>query len=99
MMVAVGVIAAVTPASAATSVLSDSQYLNLAHCAGLAKGQGQDSTGYEQRLDQEAGLRQSFILDQAQENQRDGMREAARTDAKAKAYVASQVSACKALAE
>lgn len=92
MMVAVGVMAVVTPASAAgTAYLSDAQYLAAARCAGLAQGLGADSAPYAKVLDNQDSGREGIVTDRAATTREEAAREARHAGPDARGHLAAEL--------
>lgn len=92
MMVAVGVMAVVTPASAAgAAYLSDTEYLAAARCAGIAQGLGADASPYAKVLDDQDAGRQGFVASLAASRREDATREARNAGPDSRGHLAAEL--------
>lgn len=87
-----GLLAAVSPASAAgNSYMSDSQYLAAARCAGIAQGLGADASAYDKVLDDQSGGRETFVTARAGSSREDAAREARHAGPDTKAHLSAEL--------
>jgi len=76
--------------------MSDTKYIAVAHCAGIAEGVGADATPFSEVLKAQANSRLGEVIDRADEARADAKRDAAHAGADGKAGYARQLDgACK----
>lgn len=77
-VLAAGVSAVATGASASEPRMSDADYWQASHCLGLAKGLGDDTRALEAYLDRQSLLRDAFIADEGKDKTEAAARQAKR---------------------
>jgi hypothetical protein len=97
LMAVAGVAAAVSPAQAQPANLSDSDYLQAAHCIGVAEGLGADGKPLSKWMDSESFNHPSYIVDQANQSRDSAARSARSANPDVKARLeAQQTGVCRA---
>lgn len=101
-ILSLALLTAVSSAGAASTQpgrLTDSQYIQLARCAGLAQGLNQDGTALNNALRQAHRNREGVTRDLADEAKRNGVNEARRANSVSRAALETEFSGrCTALA-